>query len=93
MAKINHLKRIANILWDHHSEEIQEEKDWYFACKHWEINFTFDDDSQTIVAYKRKGCETDWSKAPEGATHYLPSCKVFSLLLDFPDIRRLSYGL
>ncbi len=61
MAKINHLKKIANILWDHHSEEIQEEKDWYFACKHWEINFTLDDDSQTIVAYKRKGCETDWS--------------------------------
>lgn len=61
MSTINHLKRMAKILWKHYENEIKEEEDWYWAGRKWEINFTLDDDSQTIVAYKRKGCETDWS--------------------------------
>jgi len=61
MSTINHLKRCADILWNNFDDEIKEERDWFYALRRWEINFTLDDDRESIVAYRRKGCETDWS--------------------------------
>jgi hypothetical protein len=61
MSKINHLKKIARILWDHYEDEIREYGDWFFACRNWEINFTYESDFESVVAYRRKGCATDWS--------------------------------
>ena len=37
MSTKNHLKRIANILWNHYDDEIRENRDWYWATKNWEI--------------------------------------------------------
>ena len=62
MAKINHLKRIADILWNQFDEEIKYQGDWFWATRNWEINFTFDDEREIIVAYPRKKGDTDWSK-------------------------------
>lgn len=61
MSSIKHLKRCADILWNHYDDEIKENGDWYYALRKWEINFTLDDDRETIIAYRRNGCETDWS--------------------------------
>jgi hypothetical protein len=61
MSSIKHLKRCAEILWNRYDDEIKAEGDWFFALRKWEINFTLDDDRETIIAYRRKGCKTDWS--------------------------------
>ena len=61
MNKIKRLKRMADILWNHFDDEIMEDRDWYYATRFWEFNFTLDDSRETIVAYKRKGSETNWS--------------------------------
>ena len=61
MSTIKHLKKCADILWNHFDDEIREEKDWYWNLKNWTINFTLYDDSETIVAYKCKDDKTDWS--------------------------------
>ena len=34
----------------------------FWATRNWEINFTLEDDHESIVAYPRKGGDTDWSK-------------------------------
>ena len=62
MSKERHLKRIAKILWDKYEDEIRENEDWFWATRNWEINFTFDDEREIIVAYPRKKGDTDWSK-------------------------------
>jgi hypothetical protein len=61
MSTIKRLKRCADILWNKYDDEIKQEGDWFYALRTWEINFTLEDDSETIVAYRRKGCVTDWS--------------------------------
>ena len=62
MSKIKHLKRIADILWNRFDDEIKHEGDWFWATRNWEINFTLEDDRESIVAYPRKKGDTDWSK-------------------------------
>lgn len=61
MSTYKHLKRCADILYNHYMDEIREERDWFFALRRWEINFTLDDDCESIVAYRRYGTITDWS--------------------------------
>lgn len=61
MSTIKHLKRCADILWNHYDDEIKAEGDWYYALRSWELNFTLDDCRETIIAYRRNGCETNWS--------------------------------
>lgn len=61
MSTIKHLKRCADILWNHYDDEIKANRDWFYALRCWEINFTLDDDRESIIAYRRNGCETDWS--------------------------------
>ena len=63
MSTRNHLKRIATILWQNFDDEIKEHGDWFYATKHWEINFTYEPDFESIVAYKRDDCDTDWSNS------------------------------
>jgi hypothetical protein len=61
MSKERHLKRIAKILWDKYEDEIRENEDWFWATRNWEINFTYEPDSESVVAYKRTNGITDWS--------------------------------
>lgn len=61
MSTYKHLKRCAEILWNHYDDEIKEHGDWFWALRNWEINFTLEDDCESIVAYRRNGTETDWS--------------------------------
>jgi hypothetical protein len=61
MSTYKHLKRCADILWNTYDDEIREERDWFFALRKWEINFTLDDDCESVIAYRRNGCNTDWS--------------------------------
>jgi len=61
MSTYKHLKRCVDILWNHFDDEIKEERDWFFALRKWEINFTIEDDCESIIAYRRNGCETNWS--------------------------------
>ena len=61
MSTKNHLKRMADILWNHYDDEIRQNRDWYWATKNWEFNFVCDPDWENITAYRRKGCVTDWS--------------------------------
>lgn len=61
MSTIKHLKKCVDILWNNFDDEIREERDWFYALRHWEINFTMEDDCESIIAYRRYGCSTDWS--------------------------------
>ena len=61
MSTYKHLKRCADILWNNFDDEIKETGDWFYALRKWEINFTLEDDCESIIAYRREGCVTDWS--------------------------------
>ena len=61
MSTIKHLKKCVEILRKHYEDEIQEEKDWFWALSKWEINISIEDDCESIVAYRRYNTTTDWS--------------------------------
>lgn len=61
MSTYKRLKRCADILWNKYDDEIKEHRDWFYALRTWEINFSLEDDCESVVAYRRKNGKTDWS--------------------------------
>lgn len=62
MSKTNHLRKIVQILRDHHEEEIRESGDWFWNLKDWTINFVTNYDFESVIAYKVKDGHTAWSE-------------------------------
>jgi hypothetical protein len=52
---------MEKILYEAFEAEILEEQDWFYASKNWEFNFTYEDDCESVIAYRRYGFNTDWS--------------------------------
>lgn len=61
MSKIRHLKKAVQILRDKFDHEIWEELYWTWNLKNWTIQFTNEDDYQSIVAYRAVDGLTNWS--------------------------------
>lgn len=62
MSTVKHLKRAVQILRDKHEDEIIGELYWTWNLKNWTIQFTHDQDYQSVVAYKAKDDVTNWSE-------------------------------
>lgn len=61
MSKIKHLRKAVQILRDHFEDEIAEEEFWSWNLKNWTIQFTNEEDYQSVVAYKAIDGLTNWS--------------------------------
>jgi hypothetical protein len=61
MSKINHLKRIVQILRDNFENEIIDHVDWTYNLKNWTINFMTEEDGESVTAYRVTNDVTNWS--------------------------------
>lgn len=62
MSKINHLKKAVKLLREKFDHEITEDLYWSWNLKNWTIQFTNDEDYQSVVAYRAVDGHTNWSE-------------------------------